>query len=328
MSRVPAYQLSVDGTDITAGIQGRLIDLTLTESRGESSDSLSFTIDDHDGRINIPRKGAEVSLKLGWKDGALIDKGKYIVDTAKHSGTPDKISVTAHAADMRETLKEKQRKGYHDKSLGDILKEVSGRHGLTPAISDKLAKIKIPHLDQLNESDLHFLNRLGRHYDAVAAIKAGKLVFKPRADGKTVSGQPLPGIVITRAMGDQHSYSESDRESNHGGCRARWRDKDKAKEREEVAGEKLNPFQLRRIYPNQQEAKQAAESEWKRRQRGKASFSVTLAIGRPELAVELPTTLVGWKLQICSWDWVIDKLTHRLGGNGLTTTVGLEVKAG
>ena len=61
----PGYALTVDGRNITPQIEARLISLTLTESRGDEADQLDIELDDADGNLQLPPKGAEIALLLG-----------------------------------------------------------------------------------------------------------------------------------------------------------------------------------------------------------------------------------------------------------------------
>ncbi len=85
----PIYALSVDGTDITAVVQGRLIDLTLTDNRGFEADELELRLDDTDGLLDLPPRGATIHISLGWQDCGLVPKGSYTADEVQHSGAPD-----------------------------------------------------------------------------------------------------------------------------------------------------------------------------------------------------------------------------------------------
>lgn len=58
-----------------------------------------------------------------------------------------------------------------------------------------------------------------------------------------------------------------------------------------------------------------------------ASFSITLAIGRPELFPDLPATVSGFKPAIDNTDWILTRVTHTLSDNGLGTALELEIKA-
>ena len=69
----PDYHLVVNGQDITPRLSSRLIDLRLRESRGDEADQLDITLDDSDGRMAIPSKGATIALSLGWASTGLVD---------------------------------------------------------------------------------------------------------------------------------------------------------------------------------------------------------------------------------------------------------------
>lgn len=80
-------------------------------------------------------------------------------------------------------------------------------------------------------------------------------------------------------------------------------------------------------FANQNTARDAARAEWRKLQRNMATFSIDLALGRPELLPETPVTVQGWKKQIDSTDWLITKATHTLTDKGLTTKLEFEIKA-
>ena len=62
----PSYQLTVDGRDITATVDPRLVSLSLTECRGGEADQLDLVLSDADGMLALPPKDALITVKLGW----------------------------------------------------------------------------------------------------------------------------------------------------------------------------------------------------------------------------------------------------------------------
>ena len=84
---------------------------------------------------------------------------------------------------------------------------------------------------------------------------------------------------------------------------------------------------LRHVYANKTNAQRAARAEWRKLQRGAATFSITLARGRPELFPDQPATVSGFKAAIDNTDWILTKVTHTLGDGGFTTALELEIKA-
>src|SRR5690606_36841765 len=127
----------------------------------------------------IPPRGAALRLWLSWSDTGLVDKGTYTVDETEHSGAPDTLSIRARSADLRGGLKTKRERSWNAATLGDVLRTIAGAHGLTPVINADLDSIPLAHLDQANESDANLLSRLGDQFDAVATLKAGRLLFMP-----------------------------------------------------------------------------------------------------------------------------------------------------
>ena len=322
---VPAFRLTVDGLDIAQLISPRLMSLELTDNRGVEADQLSITLSDHDGLLTIPPKGAVLRLWLGWSDTGLVDKGTYTVDETEHSGAPDVLSIRARSADLRKGLKTKRERSWSNTTLGDVLGDIAVGNGLTATIAGALDGLPILQLDQANESDANLISRLGEEFDAVASVKAGCLLCLPAGGGKTASGMDLPHIVLTREDGDQHRYLQADRDS-YDGVRAYFYDVNSAKKQEAIAGGGDNLKDLRHTYSDQQSALRAARAEFRRLQRGSATLSYTLAMGRPDLIPELTYTLQGVKAEIDEIIWYGGNVQHSLSADG-GYTVSLELES-
>ncbi|MGY2155750.1 phage late control D family protein [Pseudomonas tolaasii] len=323
---VPAFRLMVDGIDIAHLVSPRLMTLGLTDNRGVEADQLTITLSDHDGLLSIPPKGAVLRLWLGWSDTGLVDKGTYTVDETEHSGAPDVLSIRARSADLRKGLKTKRERSWSNTTLGDVLGDIAIGNGLTATIAGALDGLPILQLDQANESDANLISRLGEEFDAVASVKAGCLLCLPAGGGKTASGMDLPHITLTRADGDQHRYLQADRDS-YDGVRAYYYDVNSAKKQEAIAGGGENLKDLRHTYSDQQSALRAARAEFRRLQRGSATLSYTLAMGRPDLIPELTYTLQDVKAEIDEIIWYGGNVEHSLTADGgYTVSLDLESK--
>lgn len=323
---VPAFRLSVDGNDIAQLVSPRLMSLLLTDNRGIEADQLSITLSDHDGMLAIPRNGAVIRLWLGWSDTGLVDKGTYTVDEAEHTGAPDVLSIRARSADLRKGLKTKRERSWSNTTLGEVLGDIATGNGLKATIASALGGLPILQLDQANESDANLISRVGEEFDAVVTVKAGCLLCLPAGGGKTASGLALPHITLTRADGDQHRYLQADRDS-YDGVRAYFYDVNSAKKQEAIAGGGENLKDLRHTYSDRQSALRAARSEFNRLQRGSATLSYTLAVGRPDLIPELTYTLQGVKAEIDEIIWYGGNVQHNLSADsGYTVSLELESK--
>ncbi|MFK3649298.1 phage late control D family protein [Lysobacter enzymogenes] len=325
---VPVWRVVLDGQDLTERVKPRLLELTLTESRGGEADQLDLIIHDHDGRMALPRRGVELSVAIGWEDAGLIEKGTFRVDEVEHSGAPDVITIRARSADLSHPMRTRRERSWHNVTLGDVVRNLAGEHGLQARVAPALSSVQIAHLDQTGESDVHLLTRLGQRYDAVATVKAGSLLFLPIGSGTTASGQALPTALITRASGDKHRYGTADRDS-YSGVRAYWNNKPGANRKSVLVGVSGNAKRLRETYNNEAEARENANAEWKRIKRGAAKMDFTLALGRADLSPEQKLRVQGFKPEIDATAWLIAKTTHTITGSaGFTTQLELETDAG
>ncbi|EOU8508428.1 phage portal protein [Escherichia coli] len=210
-NKTPAFSISIEGRDITTVLDNRLIGLTLTDNRGFEADQLDLELDDADGKIVLPRRGAVITLALGWKGQPLFPKGAFTVDEIEHTGAPDRLTIRARSADFRETLNTRREKSWHNTTIGEVVKEIAARHKLKMALGKELSDKPVEHIDQTNESDGSFLMRLARQYGAIASVKNGNLLFIRQGQGKSATGKPLPVITITRKDGDSHRFTLADR---------------------------------------------------------------------------------------------------------------------
>ncbi|MBU9829223.1 phage late control D family protein [Rahnella sp. FC061912-K] len=362
----PAFMLTQAGNDITQDISARLLSLTLTDNRGFEADQLDIELDDSDGQVEMPPRGAVLSLFLGWQGSALLGKGEFTVDEIEHRGAPDTLTIRARSADFRGTLNSRREMSYHDTTLGQVVEQIAARNKLTASVATQLNAISIPHIDQSQESDAKFLTRLATRNGAEVSVKAGKLLFLKAGSGTTASGKPIPAMTIERADGDRHQFAIADRGA-YTGVTAKWlHTKDpkpkkqkvkiqrkpkfkqlralqhpkakpvkakasavktpEAKEGEYMAGEADNVFALTTIYASKAQAMRAAAAKWDKLQRGVAEFSISLAMGRADLYPETPVRVKGFKHVIDEQSWIIAKVVHSLSNSGYTTSLDLEVR--
>ena len=346
----PIYRLMAGKQDVTGRFQDRLIELTLTDNCGFEADQLDIELDDTDGELDLPEKGVRLALSLGWTHSGVVDKGTYKVDELEHTGPPDRLIIRARSAEMDGGLTTRRENSYAGKTIGEVVQAIALRNKLTWLVGKPLADQVIAHVDQTGESDANFLSRLAKEFDAIATVKNGTLLFIPAGEPTSGSGLPLPTVSITRASGDTHTFSIADRE-NYNGVKAFYQDtragvrgevvidasnaiaskeeptsKGKKKpETVESAPNSDNVKVLRHTYASKSNAERAARGEWRKIQRGVASFTITLARGRAELFPSLHAKVSGWKPQIDNTGWSIGKVVHRLNSNGYTTTLELEI---
>lgn len=325
MLRTPIIKLTADNEPLDTAIMARLMTVTVTDNKSGDADELSLELDDHDGKLAMPKRGVKLQCWMGYVDAGVHDMGIYTVDSVEWGGTPDTISVKAKSADMKGSLKTARSQSYHDKKLGEIASQVATRHELELAMTDYLMTIDVGHIDQTDESDLHLLTRLCWQFGAVVNVKHGKLLIFQPYENKTVSGQPLTLTVLKRDKGDQFRFSIEDRQGDVDNVQASYHDKDKAEKvtvDTDPNGQK--PKKLKGTFKDKHTATAAATAEKKRIEGEQGKFSINCAYGYPAITTESPIQLQGFKPEIDSLKWTVDKATHSYSKNqGLTTQLDL-----
>lgn len=354
----PVAVLTIDGKPFGTQTMSRIISLQLSDKRGFEADELTLSLDDHDGALAIPAAGSKITLALGYAETGIIDKGEYLFTEFTAQGSPDTLSITARAADLAETLAEQQEKSWHKQTLYQIVETIAKRHGYPYLIAQTYQQEHIAHIDQTNESDASFLTRLAEQYDAIATVKAGRLLFIPAGRAKTASGKPIPLLHIVRKSGDNHRFTYSATNA-YQAVRAYYTDK-KTGQKKEVLVNKANLYPektaapksprprqsktaprtvevkrkintdgqkiktLRHLYATERGALSGARAAMKRLLRGAAQFDIMLAVGRADISPETPVTVQGFKPEIDRESWIIQEVVHTLDSSGYVCALKLE----
>ncbi len=323
----PAYRLVLDEQDLTSSVASRLQSLNLTLCREKEADQLDITLNDHDGLLDLPRRGVSLSVALGWQESGTIEQGCFTVDEIEYSSAPDLMTIRARSASMTGPMNERREKSWHRVSVEDIVRTIAARYQLTPKIGHPFKAIALHHIDQTHESDLSFLTRLAHRYDAVMTVKQHYLLFMPIGASRTMSGEDLPLIALSRKDLEQYRYHVAQRES-YAGVRAYWHHFGMAQRQSVLVGgeNRYNLKVLSEQYATQAQAHAAATAEWQRIQRSQATLSMTLALGRADCFPEMPVSLSGLKPEIDETPWLIARVSHTLAEQGYTTTLECEVQ--
>ena len=334
---IPDFHIVVDGRrDITKAIRERLLSLRVSDEEGYKSDTVEIRLDDRGGTVELPRRGAELTVELGYdqvpeseqrnglKPGRVL-MGRYTVDEVELSGPPATLAVRAKAADMREALKQRRTRSWHDVLLGDLVKAVAREYGLDPRVAEELAKIVLPHVDQTDESDLHLLTRLGEQYDAVAKPGNGRLAFVRRAAARSATMGPLATVRIAREQAGDYRVTLADRPA-YRAVRAYWYDTAAGRRREVAAGEGEPLYALRDDYIDEATARAAAQARLDALERGAATLALTLKPGRPAVSAESPLVLSGFRSGV-NGRWIATRVSHEIDNSGYATRVEAETPA-
>lgn len=316
----PVFTIDADGQDITAAIRNRLLSLRINDAAGYDSDTLEISIDDRDGVVELPATGALLRVSLGY-DNNLQLMGRFVVDELRLSGPAMKLTITARAADFKQQLKQQKTRAWENITIGGIVSTIAASHELEPVISRPLSDTLIARIDQTDESDLHFLTRFGKDHDAIAKPTNKRLIFAPRGEAKTASGQLMPTVNLTRKQLTSWNVRLSDRDK-YQSVTGYYHDTTVGERIPVTAGQGKPCYSLRNNNPDRATAQQASVAKLKNLNRGAGSLSLTLP-GNPDLMAETPITITGIRTGI-DGKWITTSVTHELNGSGYVTTVEAE----
>ncbi len=325
MLRTPVLKLTADDKPLNNQVMARLMTLSVTDNKSLEADELAITLDDHDGALELPKRGVKLQCWMGYEDAGIHDMGTYIVDSCEWSGTPDTINIKAKSADFKSSLKSGYSESYHNKTLGDVADIIAKRQQLELSIKLDLATINVGHVDQTDESDIHLLTRLCHQYGAVVNIKHGKLLIFTANANVSASGHPLDITVITRQTGDQFRYTIEDRQGDYDNVATSYQDKKTASRKTvDTNGTKTKTKKLKGTYKSKKAATAAAHAELKRIKDQQAKFSISTVYAYPAVTTESPIQLQGFKAEIDALRWTVDKAVHSYSkSGGLTSQLDL-----
>lgn len=332
----PAYHVTAEGRDITCVLQRFLVELILTDYGGATAKSDELKITLLSGTLPLPTKGARIRVALGF-NGSLVDKGWFVVCGVSSSGPPRRIEIYATAAPMNarkqrgDVLNQKTR-SWDNLTLADLVKTVATENGLKARVAEKLAGIRITHVDQIAESDASLLSRLARTYNAVSKPAGGYWLFLEQGAGTSVSGNALKTVTLTPSVVSSWHYQEGERGSSTGSAGGEEKEKitvryfDKADGRTKTATVEHDGSSVTNPYtqPEKETAEQQAKSKKTQAQRNSRKMTLSGPCRPPFVAMTAESGVItsGFGKRE-DRQWVVESLVFSLSSSGFSFTFNL-----
>lgn len=317
----PIFRIVADGADITALINDRLLLLRTSDKPGMESDEFELRIDDRDGLVTLPRRGAGIEVYLGYAETALSRLGRYVVDEVEVSGPPDTIVIRGKASDMRGSGKTIRSGSWENVPLSKIVADIAARNGWQPACP---VMTKVARADQLSESDFSFITRLAKQYDCTAKVADGKLLVMPRQGGQSASGKAFGAITLARSDVSRWQFHLGDRNA-HKAVAAKHQDKKTGKlavvslENDDIPTGLPAVHTDRHIHPSKTAAESAAKARLAAFNRSTAGVRFEMP-GRTDLFAERPIIAQGFKVGL-DGEYLTDSVEQVYTQAGWSTTV-------
>lgn len=325
MGLTPQYAITANGTNITSQVAGRLVSLSLDDETGFMSDYLEIVLADNDPLkpLATPPTGALLSLSVGYGQ-SLVSRGMFVVSGFGRAGGARQVrtlTIRAHAAPYQGTPRgildfqtQKTRSWPDGTTIGAMVQKMAADHGMESSVSASLAAVPLPHMDQMDESDISFLVRLGAQYDAIAKPAGGRLLFVARGDSASASGAALPVISLSETDVTRWGW-DADRQAAPGTVVTTYHDPRKAALHAVSIGTGDPVRRIKRKFKGQAEAVAAGKAEMARRARSAIGLRLTLP-GNPLLSGEATLKLDGSFPADVAGTWLVKRVRHQQDPQG------------
>lgn len=326
----PIYRIEVDGSD-HATLNDRVVSITVTDQAGTVNDSCTISLDDRDNLIELPPKGAEIRIWLGYESKQGIVNpfegtklmGTFKLDEIKWGGPPDVLVLVGHAFDTEDTFKMQRSGQFHRKTVGEIISIIAERNKLEPRVHAEIGDIKLDHVHQRAQSDMALCENVGNKVGAIAKVQDGKLYFAPLGKMSDISDQDILPAEVTARRIDMTTYDYTDQSrSAYQEVVGRYYDKDEGiTEYESAEGEARfeTSMELSSDLPNKQEAQLAAEARNDKLQKSRRGFDFS-TLGNPDIMAETILRVDGQRQGLPA-EFIITQAVHEF-----TDGVGYAVK--
>lgn len=313
-----AFRLMMNGQDIGQALHASLVSIRCTEEAGLKADMLELVLAD-EPVLALPEIGAEIDLALGER-GARRWLGGFVCDEVGFGSHPRQVVIRARSAAFVDSASgvlalqsRRSRSWPAGLSLKALVQTVASGHGLAHAVADELADVVLPHLDQLDESDIAFLVRVMQAHDAVVRVSFHELtVFRAGHPQRDATGEVSP----CRIRPEDVICCEGWRAARDAEpvVLASWHSLTQARSIEFRVGEGDVVRRLPGTYVSEAEARRAAYVEHVRLRRARAGLMLELP-GSPMVTVASGLTLEGFRPGLNGF-WVVDRVEHTLSYDG------------
>lgn len=224
-----SLKLIYNGKDISADIASYAESFSYTDHEGGNADDLQVNLDDSKGLWKgawFPQKGAILKAWIKSDFSGSMRQlycGTFAIDEISASGPPDIVTLKAVSSLTAKTFKQEAKsRSWESISFSALVDEIAKEHGL--AVYYGVGKpIDFTRVDQREESDLRFLNRLAKTNDLNLKISDGKIII---FEGKKFEdAAPVFSVLRGRAEVGRYSF-ESKTHDVFRGCSVSYWDTD------------------------------------------------------------------------------------------------------
>lgn len=325
-----------ENRNISTDLNKYLISFEYTDNEEDTADDINIKIDDKDniwlkwlkGNGKIEAKGCEIKafiVKENWNmDGRseVLDCGIFECDTIDVDGPPQTISLKASSISQSSKLKnEKKSKVWENATLEEICSEISKKAGYG-YFYDTMMDITYEGVEQVNESDIGFLQRLCKKSGISLKITSKTIVLFDQTKYENKASVKK----ISKMTSDLYSWNFSSKtvDTHYKKCHVKYTDSKTKKTYEytftpknadpkgetlEVKGEKV---------ASNEEARKLAMK--KLREKNKEEFTASFTMpGDVKMVAGCTVEVDGWYAY--DGKYIIEAAKHTLSRSGYITDI-------
>jgi len=192
-----------DMYDISRAIDPHLISIQVVDHDESEEDTCSIELDDREGRLIIPPKGAPIEILLGWFGEGLGIVFKGYVDDVESGcarrGGGRRLWIEGKSADPDGMQTTPMNMNWGDGEgqeipVSQVLQQAAGNAGLSMKIDPSLASMGRKYWAQQHESFIGIASRLSQDLGANFKINGNVATFVSALGGTNAEGSSMPTV--------------------------------------------------------------------------------------------------------------------------------------
>jgi phage protein D len=261
----------------------------------------------------------------------MVHQGDFYLNEIEESGpAPAKLTLTFNPTNLLSQYKEAKTRTWDNKTIGDIASQIALENGVTPRIDTNLKDIVIDHIDQIRQTDVHFLSNMLRNYKGILKLTSRLLVVATRQSLSSITGIPLNTVLID--LSSVKSYTATTQmASEYSGVKVYVKNTDTAETEEILVGEETNNDKtkdkavtvIRTPFANRTEATKAGQTKLNSLKRKKQTMKITV-LGDPTIKAERALELVNTRRPF-PVNWLTSLVKHTISKQGFVTEIDCEL---
>jgi phage protein D len=309
----PAWEIKIDNKIISDALNRAVQSIAFDDEAGIDSDAITIVFT---GDLPHIEAGRKIALKLGYKGEELTSAGLFAVESS--TWTREALSVTATALNFAGAMKTKRAQTYEGVTIADIVAQISVRAEVSATPLCDFGDTRVNYLAQNDESDMHFLSRLSKEYDAVFSVKSDRIIFLKRGGEGQKQTERLPTYEINAKLVSELTIKQKAR-PKYAAVQAIWRAQQEQETQSVLVGEGEPIFKLAFAFPDAATAKLRAEAKLRalRRDCVEGGFSCEGTMFRAGGIIALKNAGEN------NTDYEIKKVSHHIDKSGWITSVEL-----